>query len=269
MNAPAALRFWHLASLDAPTVAVVWSMALARVAAVRLPVWVPVLLALGTWAVYVGDRLLDAQRALRIGDTHALRERHWFHWRYRHMLLPVAGAAACACAVLIMVEMPDANRERNSMLAAATLAYFGGVHLPHKPRWFPPLASKELLVGVLFASGCALPTLLRADSSSRSEVLVAAAYLATLAWLNCYAIDRWEASPHARIARNAGTLTVVGGLLALVLHASHPAAAALVAAAAVSAALLALLDAARTRMTPLTLRAAADLVLLAPAVLLR
>jgi len=57
--------------------------------------------------------------------------------------------------------------------------------------------------------------------------------------------------------------------LALVLHASHPAAAALVAAAAVSAALLALLDAARTRMTPLTLRAAADLVLLAPAVLLR
>ncbi|HWT65809.1 MAG TPA: hypothetical protein VN151_06810, partial [Terracidiphilus sp.] len=138
-----------------------------------------------------------------------------------------------------------------------------------KPRWFPALASKELLVGMLFASGCTLPTLLRADTSTRIDVLIAAAYLAVLAWLNCYAIDRWEASPDASIARSAGVLAVVGGLLALALRASHPAAAALVTAAAASAALLVLLDAARTRMTALTLRAAADLVLLTPVVLLR
>jgi len=55
--APVPLRLWHLASLDAPTVAVVWTLGFAWAASVRLPPWIPVLLALATWAVYVADRL--------------------------------------------------------------------------------------------------------------------------------------------------------------------------------------------------------------------
>lgn len=64
-DAWAPVKLWHLSSLDAPTVAVVWSLGFGWAAGVRLPFWVPVLIALGTWAVYIGDRLLDARSALR------------------------------------------------------------------------------------------------------------------------------------------------------------------------------------------------------------
>jgi hypothetical protein len=67
LDAPVLLRLWHLMSLDAPTVAVIWSLSFAWAAGVHLPRWIPVLLALGTWAVYVGDRLLDTRSALRSG----------------------------------------------------------------------------------------------------------------------------------------------------------------------------------------------------------
>ncbi len=66
---PRALHLWHLASLDAPTVAVVWTLAFAWAAGVHLDRWVLVLLASGTWTVYVGDRLLDAHRAIRVGQS--------------------------------------------------------------------------------------------------------------------------------------------------------------------------------------------------------
>lgn len=263
------LQLWHLLSLDAPTVAVVWSLALAQAAAVRLPAWVPLLLALGTWTVYVADRLLDARRALRADATHTLRERHWFHWRHRRWLAPAAGAAAAACAALVLAEMPVEFRARNSMLGAAALVYFSGVHLPRRPRWLPTLASKELLVGVLFAAGCALPALLRAATGTRAGVVTAAAYLAALAWLNCHAIDRWESECAAHVTAKSAALAVAGAALALALRAINPAAAELVCAAVASALLLALLNEARTRMPALTLRACADLALLAPVVLLR
>ncbi len=58
-----------------------------------------------------------------------------------------------------------------------------------------------------------------------------------------------------------------GMLLAAIAGAGHSHSAALLTAGAVSALLLALLDRMRTRMTPLALRAAADLVLLTPLVL--
>ena len=78
-KAPAVLRLWHLTSLDAPTVAVVWTLAFARATGVQLPTWVPLLIALGTWTVYVGDRLLDARSGLRSCSFNRLRERHFFH----------------------------------------------------------------------------------------------------------------------------------------------------------------------------------------------
>jgi hypothetical protein len=49
LEAPNLLRLWHLSSLDAPTVAAVWSLGFAKAAGVRLPEWGPVLLILVTW----------------------------------------------------------------------------------------------------------------------------------------------------------------------------------------------------------------------------
>lgn len=287
-SAPRALAFWHLASLDAPTVAVVWSLAFAWVGRVRLPLWVPLLLALATWAVYVGDRLLDAVAGLRKPAQHTLRERHQFHWRFRRALLPMAIAAACAAAGIIFAFMPPVARARDSVLAAAALAYFSGVHSGRTPwqfplRWPRSFPGKEFLVGVLFTAGCVLPAwhrphALAAPGSAMWVFWIPALAFAALAWLNCSCIERWEGvegsahcdgrSPQSMRSIALALFTIFFLLCVLAAASTHPRPAALLAAGATSALLLALLDRHRARFSALALRAAADLVLLTPLVLL-
>jgi hypothetical protein len=278
-DAPGPLRLWHLASFDAPTIAVDWSLSFAWAAGVRLPVWIPVLLALAAWAVYVADRLLDARAALRASNLLGLRERHLFHHRHRRLLVPLAFAAACAAGCIVFIFMPVPARERNSVLGAAALAYFTGVHSSRRLSLRllsrnAPVFRKELLVGLLFTNACALPVLSRAAAQgdvSLWPLSVVAFFYALLAWLNCHAIDRWEsaAAPSgSRILAPACILALAGLLLACNLSSTQPRSAALVAAGAASALLLALLDRLQKCLTPLALRVAADLVLLTPLVLL-
>jgi hypothetical protein len=264
--APALLRLWHLTSLDAPSVAVVWSQSFAWAAGVNLPTWVPVLLALGTWAVYVGDRLLDARAAFRSGDLRFLRERHFFHWRHRRVLAPLAGCAAVIAAGIVFSLMPPTIRARDSVLALAALAYFSGVHAPRVcPRTRANFRSKELIVGVLFTAGCAFPVFARIHVAvSLWPLPILAVFFAALAWLNCAAIDRWESGEGTRILLAAFALTAIGLLAALWLFFHQPRISAPILAGSASAALLGMLDLGRNRIAPLTLRCFADLVLLAP-----
>jgi hypothetical protein len=278
-DAPAPVRLWHLTSLDAPTVAVAWSLAFAWAAGVRLPAWIPILLALAAWAVYIGDRLLDARAAFRIANLDSLRERHLFHYRHRRLLLPLALAASCAVLWIVFTQMPSMARERDSVLAVAALAYFTGVHssrrLPalHLSPLVKPFVKKELLVGLLFTAACALPAFSRATAqvaTARGPLVATAVFFALLAWLNCHAIDRWE-TPHrnhgSQILAPACLLAVSGLPLAGVLSLAQARFAALVLAGVAAALLLALLDRSRGRLTPIALRAAADLALLTPLVL--
>ncbi len=270
---PRVVRLWHLASLDAPTVAIVWSLAFASAAGIRLPGWVPLLLALGTWTVYIGDRLLDARSAITRSDLQALHERHFFHWRHRRILIPAAIASAAAAALLIFTRMPFGFRERNAVLAAAAIAYFSGVHLPSRPRFLRPLFSKELLVGVLFTAGCSLPTLSRLRLPIEATPHLPLAFVliafAATAWLNCFAIDRWESGVSRTGVIAPAIVCAAAGLLSAVFCSSaQPRSAALLAAIATSACLLAILDRVRQRLTPIALRASADLALLTPIVLL-
>jgi hypothetical protein len=320
-DAPLPLRLWHLASFDAPTVAVVWALGFAWAAGVQLPAWFLVLLALVAWTVYIADRLLDARAGaraeIRIGTTHRLQERHHFHWRNRRIFVPLAVAAVCAAAWIVLAFMPPIARERNTLLAAAALAYFARVHSNNEPLGPPsvsqllsPLLSKEFLVAVLFTTACALPTFSRLPAAAMHwptywPLTVTATFFVLLAWLNCYAIDYWEStvarqsrenaihlkgrgfSPYIVIAKSekalapegrapqvsvlalpfsaASLLALLGLILAASLAGFHPRSAALLAAGAASALLLALLDRLRNHLTPVTLRAAADFVLLTPA----
>ncbi len=278
VDAPPLLAFWHLASFDAPTVAVVWAVSFAWSLGVRLPLWLPVLLALVTWSVYIGDRLLDARAGLRSPHRRQLRKRHFFHWRHRHILIPLAVGAAAAAAAIVFSLMPPVARARDSLLGAAAFAYFSGVHSRRRPpAWLAPLLSKEFLVAVLFTAGCVLPawTRLRAIAASFSvlwPLYVFVLYFAALAWLNCHAISRWES--RTRDARQTAVLPLgcwlglSGAILAVLVSAAGPRAVAVLAAGALSALLLALLDRMRNRLTPLALRAAADLVLLTPLLLI-
>src|ERR1700677_2916513 len=275
VEAPSPLRLWHLTSLDAPTVAAVWTLGFAWAAGVLLPIWIPVLLALAGWAVYIGDRLMDARRALRDGDLDQLRERHLFHYRHRRVLTPLAGCATVAAATMIFTLMPVAARERNSVLAAAALVYFAGVHWSPRTEWvgrlgLGPIFKKEFLVGILFTAACALPALSRVSTQARPALAGEAGLFALLAWLNCHAIDRWEAQNGVsnRVFPLACLLALGGLLLACLLIQGDLRAAELAIAGAVSSLLLAALDGLRSRLSPLALRAAADLVLLTPLSLL-
>ncbi len=278
-DAPLPLARWHLTSLDAPTVAVIWTLAFAWAARVALPAWVPTLLALVAWSVYIADRLLDARSALSANRPHRLRLRHHFHWRYRRIFFPVAFVAAFAAVFIVLNFMPVAARVRNSILAAAAIAYFSGVH---SPRWFRPpvsqLFAKEALVAALFTTACTLPALSRAFNQAPAgsafalwPLYVMAFFFTLLAWLNCHAIECWESGGETsptNVFNLAVLLAVTGLFLAAGLVAIHPRCAALVLAGTASSALLALLDRYRNRLTPLALRAAADLVLLTPIALL-
>jgi hypothetical protein len=277
-DAPALLRLWHLTSLDAPTVAVVWSLGFAWAAKVRLPVWIPILLALATWAVYIADRVLDGRAAIRTANFSGLRERHRFHDRHRRVLIPIAIAAACAAAGMVFTLMPWAARERNSVLAMAALVYFARVHFPRRISFglasLSRVLKKEMLVGILFTAACALPAISRVTTYEVKvlwPMCAAGIVFALVAWLNCYAIDRWEAGEEPRktqIQLAAYLLGFAGLLLAAVISFVQPRVAALIVAGAVSALLLALIDWVRGRLTPIAVRAAADLVLLAPLALL-
>jgi hypothetical protein len=272
LDAPRPLRLWHLASLDAPTVAVVWSLGFAHAAGIHLPRWVLVLLALGTWAVYIGDRILDTRSALHSGDLSRLRERHYYHWRHRRLLTTAAIAAATASAYIILTRMPIVIRERDSVLAIAALIYFSGVHFPRKRIGkHSSVPSKEFFVGLIFSAGCALPTLSRLHPTTlpgdqSGAILVSVAFFAMLAWLNCHAIERWESNSKSSVAASAIQLGCIGLVFAAAFYATHGFA--LLIAGSAGAFLLALLDRFRTRIAPLTLRVSADLALLTPILLL-
>ncbi|WP_263350852.1 hypothetical protein [Acidicapsa acidisoli] len=265
---PASLHLWHLTSLDAPTVAVVWTLAFAWAAHLRLPIWLPVVIALAAWSAYIGDRLLDARNA-----RTPLRARHLFHWEHRRIFLPIAVAAALIGLALVLHSMPSSARGRNSFLAAAALVYFTSVHSPWRVAR-PKLGlrlPKEFLVGVIFTLACATPTWARIPGHRLSLYAPIVIFIA-LAWLNCHAIEAWEsdtAVQRAPIVRLAAILAVSAALIAIVAASLHdPRSAALLAAATLSAAMLAMLDRYRLALAPVTLRAAADLVLLVPAALL-
>jgi hypothetical protein len=275
-----------MASLDAPTVAMVWTLGFARAAGVNLPLWAPVLVGLVTWAIYIGDRLLDARSALTSMQPSRLRHRHRFHWRHRRLMALLAIASGLAALGVIVVFVPVAARERGAALGVATIAYFSGVHTRRNPdsrlSWLPrpgrlldriPFnqAGNEILVAAIFTCGCMLPVWPRAAllGAPLWPLALVAAFFMLLAWLNYHAIGRWEAGAAGNRISRAGVLLAFTGLAAAVwLRASHPAVAILIALGAGSAVLLALLNRNRQRLTPLALRALADLVLVVPVVAL-
>lgn len=272
-HGPAVLHYWHLASFDAPSVAVVWAAAFAWTAHLHLPPWILPLLGLIVWAIYIGDRLLDAHAGLRDPAVHLLQERHFFHWRHRRILLASALAAFGLATWIIFRFVPFRALKPDSLLALATLAYFSGVHARRRLPGFldriaSALLSREFLVGLIFTAGCALPAW--TQISRHAPVAFPwfpLLFFVALAWLNVYAITQWESEnetrPH-RVWHLASFFALACLFSALFLAGTQPRAATLCIAGAGSLLLLAGLDLHRTRFTSLALRALADLVLLTP-----
>jgi hypothetical protein len=259
------LRYWHLLSLDAPTVAALWCWAFGRAARLWLAPWLPVALALGTWLFYVADRLLDA----RLSSAASLQERHRFHERHWRWFLGVAAPVALALALLVS-RMPRSLIDAYCVLGALSLLYLVLVHLPARAsgrslRYFP----KEFVVALLFAAASALPAWdearRRAMGMPRHHpLLLLCPLFAALCWLNCVAIEDWEHHRGGRRIHWLAVLTIAASCASLFELTSHPARG-LAVAAILSSALFLLLD--RSRLTAAGRRIAADLALLTPLLL--
>lgn len=266
--------YWHLLSLDAPTLAVLWAWSFVR--AVGAPVsWIALaVLGLGTWLLYIADRLLDS----RPGSLRAdLRQRHDFHARHRRAFL-VGGMLALPPLGWLVAIMPGVARREDAFLFAAAVVYFATVHLPLlrvRLRFI-----RELAVATIFACASAIPAWYASTAAHHDLVWIVGVFVA-LCWLNLSAIHAWE---NAQPPRRWSLLSTVAILIAvlsamLMAAAAHHRSIFLVLAAILGSALLLFAldrDFSRARRRPsphgelslLALRILADAALLTPLLLL-
>lgn len=270
------LALWHLLSLDAPSVAAVWTIAVASAVGLHLPWTSPAAMFVAVWILYVADRLLDA----RILDAPSLdsqqialdlEERHRFHYRHRRAFL--TGIILSACALTALLRSIDLHALRIYVLLATLLAaYFLLIHARADSAHRLP---KELAVGIFFPAAVFIPTVARLPQL-RLDLLPIALLLAATCSLNCLFLYAWEhPHPHARahsstrwatrhlvaLTWTIAALSFVYCLLSACLLSSPYS---LTACILASSLLLLALHYLRHRLQPIHVRALADLVLLTP-----
>lgn len=289
-----ALALWHLLSLDAPTVATLWTWYIALSVHTHLSPCVPAAMFAAVWTLYAADRLLDSRilatappslqirSLLQVAPRPAfesprglaeLEARHIFHHRHRRPMI----AGICSCALLLAALVPafePAVIDSYFVLGSLLFVYFLLIHTvvgAHR-------LSKEISVGFFFSAAVFIPTMAHAPQMWR-QLLPLALLFALLCSLNCLFIYSWEHGPERTVTGHPAPHWITGKAipylptLALILVAlsllfllatgeTTP------IPIGVAAFLLFSLHRLRGRFDPVTLRAAADLVLLTPVPLL-
>jgi hypothetical protein len=271
---------WHLLSLDAPTVAATWTIFIAHCAGIALPWTAPAAMFVAVWMLYAADRLLDARPLPDGSAPPELEERHRFHQRHRHAFLCAIVAAAGILAELLR-SIDARSLELYALLATMLAAWLLLIHARPLPTASARRLPKELAVGIFFPAAIFIPTIARAPQL-QPALIAPALLLAAVCTLNCLFLYAWEhpeshpaahwttrwASSHVRLL---APVAIAVSLLILLLSATSvlpridigPA-----VACALSASLLFVLSLTRRFFSTLVLRAAADLVLLTPLLLL-
>ncbi|HEV2199618.1 MAG TPA: hypothetical protein VGR73_07345 [Bryobacteraceae bacterium] len=261
-NPPAKFWLWpNLLSLDAPFVAVLWQILFIRCFHVSADALPAILLVASVWLIYAADRALDAWR----GECGSPRHRFYrAHWR---ILLPVWMAVLAASAWLALAGLPEALLRRGLALLAAVVVYLALVH-----GWkgsMGRLWSKEAIVGLLFALGASLAAWTNVRTPADAAAI---ALFFVLCWINCAAIQKWEAGActfsldwpaGALPVRSAAIAVALVSMMLLWMH--RPA---LGGAEMASAFAFVFLDRSGRRFSPDALRVLADVALLSPLVFL-
>lgn len=273
------LALWHLLSLDAPTVAALWTWFLARAIGLRLPAVAVVAMFLAVWILYASDRLLDA-RVLDVpldSGSHAvhLELRHLFHHRLRARFLLAIGLSGTLLALMLPRLDPAALR----LYLTEGILLVAWFVLLHSTRIAERLVPKEVLVGIFFAAAVFIPAVARRPDL-RGTLLPVAIAFAALCTLNCVFIHSWESTPEfGRRQTSAHPLIQLAARILPALAVTEVLGCALLAAwlapslrltpiaCGAAAALLLGLHLGRTRLERTTLRAAADVALLTPVLL--
>jgi hypothetical protein len=272
------LALWHLLSLDAPSVAALWTWFIAHSLGLALPWQAIAAMFTAVWMIYAADRLLDARlldaRQLDIElSSRDLEERHRFHHRHRSRFLSIIVLASLALAALLL-NIHHRALELYMLLATLLGTWLLLIHARPQPHSGARRLPKELAVGLFFPAAIFIPTVARVPQL-QLQLLPIAALFAAACTLNCLFLYAWEHPPQPHSQPNAHWTTLWAirhlpqlslGLLALCVAVilRTPIAVTPAIACAISIALLLLLHLQRRRITPLHLRATADLVLLSP-----
>ena len=238
----------NLLSLDAPAVAVAWCALLARSRGLTVEPVVLVILASVVWAIYTADRLFDVRSAIPATSRHRFARAHRVA-----LLLPLVAAVLLSLS-LSTLTLPLDTLLRGLVAAVGVALYFYWVHGPRSGPARPGV--KRLAVSMLFAFGVILPL------QVRGGLMTAWATTAAVVCLNTFAIDRWECGGNA--GRGVAFGCAATGIWCLLLAGSSE----YYAALALGAFLIGGLDGLRERLSRDVLRVAADLALLAPALVM-
>jgi hypothetical protein len=315
------LALWHLLSLDAPSVAAVWTLFIARCSHLTLPWTAPAAMFVAVWMIYAADRLLDARlldaylpdtgipntpplesRNLESRPSEPrlsppdLEARHRFHHHHRTRFLAFILLSALALSELLHHIDPRALH-LYALLAALLVAWMLLIHIRPQPNGTTRRLPKELAVGIFFPAAIFIPTLARTSPTPnalhllgwtanwlRPNLLPSAILFACVCTLNCLCLYAWEhpTKPvqdqptrlHAHWTTRWATahltqlaLSLLAASTIATLSLSPPIALPALACSLSTAALFAL-NLYRRRFSPIHLRAAADLVLLTPLLLL-
>jgi hypothetical protein len=256
-----ALHLWHLLSLDAPTIATLWTWFAARTVHLHLPASGLAAMFLAVWMLYAADRLLDARQLFNNPlHTTNLEARHLFHHRHATAFLGTILVSSLALATLLR-NLPLEALRLYTILGSLVFGWFLLLHARANTHHRLP---KELAVGIAFPAAIFIPTVAR-QPDFRLTLLPHAALFAAVCTLNCLSIYAWEhpASSEAHwttryatrhLTTLAATTTLAGLALTIITH--QP----LAAAATLSAATLLILHRSHRHLSPLTARAAADLL---------
>jgi len=244
------LHLWHLCSLDAPTVAVVWTWFVSLAFAVSPPPTLYVAMFFGVWGLYIVDRLLDASPIPGLSPRDTLQQRHQFHLKHRRWMCVLFLFCVVTCASFAIL-MPLVLIFSYLIVIALLGLYFAFVHLQVQAK-----APKELVVGIFFAAAAFIPSLKVSFASASNALLFAA-----LCTLNGLFIKAWESESRYRPQLFAAALATICVVQAIV---SDDAARMLPLCMIASTAFYMILNALRDRIDSLTLRASVDFSLLTP-----
>lgn len=256
------LALWHLLSLDAPTVAALWTCFIARATHTPLPLALPAAMFLAVWILYATDRLLDTRQLGSMTRRHGVNEleaRHLFHFHHRRVFVAIMPLTAVGVTALL----PTLLTATIHLYIVEGILLIGWFLLVHTIQLHLP---KEFVVGLYFATATFTPTLVRRPPHM-NELLLNAALFATLCTLNCLFIHAWEhnlCSSHPQLTSAAALLCVLS--VASVFKTPKPAAL-IPAGCALAAVFLLVLNGLRNRFSRTHLRATADLALLTPALI--
>jgi hypothetical protein len=225
------------------------------------------------WMLYAADRLLDATSS----SPTELEARHYFHHHHRTAFL--TGILLASVALALLLPHLEARAIHLYLILGGLLAgYFILIHVTPatSSRAVAHRLPKEIAVGIFFAAATFIPTVARRPDL-RLTLLLPAILFVTLCSLNCLFIYSWEhPAPHPGNPAHATTrfalrhlhaiaVTILALATLLCLIHRHPS---IPVACALSSAALLLLHRQRRHIAPITLRAAADLALITPLLVL-